>query len=300
MTEFFQTVTEAGRAQRVGRPTTHENHTGDWTKALSTSNMRLPQRGELRHGEVIAVQPDAILVDVGAKRDAVIPGADLRQVSRDLVANLAVGDEVPVYVVKPFNRQDDLIVSLRLGLAQQDWLHARRAMESGTLIEARVTGHNRGGLLARYRSLEVFVPHSLCLRMPRGGAADELMEAKQARVGQSISLKLIEVSRRRRRLVGSERAARQQRRRERLLELEPGETRTGVVDGLAKYGAFVDLGDITGLVHISELAQHYVDHPSEIVQVGEPIQVVVLDVDLDRERIRLSRKAALADAADYP
>jgi small subunit ribosomal protein S1 len=155
-------------------------------------------------------------------------------------------------------------------------------------------GHNRGGLLVRVDGLEAFLPNSLCSQLPRG-AANDLARAKADLVGQPMPVKVIEVNTDRRRLVVSEKAARRESRDQLLAELRAGMTRTGTVTGLTDFGAFVDIGGADGLVHISELAWHFVDHPSEVLKIGEQVEVEVLSVDIERSRIGLSRKRCLPE-----
>jgi len=251
-----------------------------------------PRRGEIRTGTVLQLDETGWLVDVGAKRDAIIPASDLRRVDTETLADVSVGDELPLRVVQPLNHEDDLIVSLCEGLAHQAWQRAAERMDQGEVLTGRVISHNRGGLLVEVDGLEAFLPNSLCSQLPRGA---DLAQAKTALVGQSISVKVIEVHADRRRLVVSERAARRESREQLMAELRPGMVRTGRVTGLTKFGAFVDVGGADGLVHISELDWRFVDHPSEAVNVDDQVGVEILSVDTERGRIGLSRKRCLPD-----
>ncbi len=252
-----------------------------------------PRRGEIRTGTVLQLDDSGWLVDVGAKRDAIIPASDLRRVNSETLADVSVGDELPLRVVQPLNNDDDLIVSLCEGLAHQAWQRAAERMDQGEILTGRVTGHNRGGLLVEVDGLEAFLPNSLCSQLPRGGG--DLTQAKSALLGQPISVKVIEVQPDRRRLVVSERAARREAREQLLADLRPGLVRAGRVTGLTKFGAFVDVGGVDGLVHISELDWRFVDHPSEVVNIDDQVEVEVLNVDTERGRISLSRKRCLPD-----
>jgi len=253
-----------------------------------------PKRGEYRTGTVLQVDDTGWLVDVGAKRDAIIPASDLRQVASEVLDEISVGDELPLRVIQPRNRDDDLIVSLRGGLEHQSWQRAVERMDDGTVLSSTIVGHNRGGLLVRVDGLEAFLPNSLCSQLPRGNAND-LARAKAELVGQSMPVKVIEVNTDRRRLVVSEKAARREARDQLLADIRPGMVRTGAVTGLTDFGAFVDIGGADGLVHISELAWQFVDHPSEVLKVGDEIEVEVLSVDIERSRIGLSRKRCLPE-----
>jgi small subunit ribosomal protein S1 len=256
-----------------------------------------PRRGQVYEATVLAVGEHDMLVDFGAKRNGVILPRDLELVDDEAYVNgLAVGDRVPVVVLSDRAAPDGILVSLNKGLQQRDWLRAHELQESGEIVEAEVVDVNRGGVLVAYGRLQGFVPNSHLTSISRGLRGKRLREAKGALVGRTFQLKVLEVAQRRRRFVLSERAASHQKRKELLAELMPGEVRTGVVQNLVDFGAFVDLGGIDGLVHISELDDSHVGHPSEVLSVGDELEVYVLDVDRERERISLSRKRLLPDA----
>jgi small subunit ribosomal protein S1 len=200
-----------------------------------------------------------------------------------------------VSVLDTGSRQDGILVSLSRGLARQDWLRAEDMMASGESSEAEVVESNRGGLVVQFGRVRGFVPNSHLTSVRRGLSADRLREAKEQLAGQLLELAVIEVDQGRRRLVLSERVATQWKRDQLLAELTAGEIRSGTVCSIVRYGAFVDLGGIDGLVHISELDWTRVDHASDVVSVGDEIEVYVLSVDRERSRISLSRKRLLPD-----
>jgi small subunit ribosomal protein S1 len=236
-----------------------------------------------------------VLVDLGTKQDGIVPPRDLELLDDEYRASLKVGDRVPVVVLKTRGLRDGIVVSINKGLQQQDWLRAQELAQSEEILEAEVTGVNRGGVLVRLGRLQGFVPNSHLVAVPRGLRGNPLREKKAELVGQTLSLTVIDVNQRRRRLVLSERIANRHRRRQLLQELTKGEVRTGIVRNLVDFGAFVDLGGVDGLIHISELSWQHVDHPREVLSVGEKVDVYVLDVDRERERIGLSRKRLLPD-----
>jgi small subunit ribosomal protein S1 len=257
-----------------------------------------PRRGEIREAVILDIGENDILVDLGGKRDGIIPPKDLGFVNEEYVESLHVGDHIPVSIMKTWGNEDGILVSLNKGLAHKDWLRAQDLLESGKIFEGDVTGHNRGGVLVSFGRLRGFVPNSHLTSIPRGLRGNRLKEAKEDLVGETIPLVVIEVNQRRRRLVLSERLA-DRRRSQRLLdELTEGEVRKGTVCNIVDFGAFVDLGGIDGLIHISELDWKHVDHPREILQVGEEVETYVLDVDRERKRIALSRKRLLPDPWD--
>jgi small subunit ribosomal protein S1 len=208
---------------------------------------------------------------------------------------LSVGDRVPVMILQTWGNRDGIVVSINKGLQNQDWLRASDLLESEEVVELEVVGVNRGGLLVQFGQLQGFVPNSHLASMPRSLKGARLKEAKSALVGQTLRLVVIDVNQRRRRLVLSERKANQARRQQVLNELTEGDVHSGTVTSLVDFGAFVDIGGIDGLIHISELSWGHVDHPSEVLQVGDRVEVYVLSVDRERERIGLSRRRLLPD-----
>ncbi|OIO91607.1 MAG: hypothetical protein AUK03_10875, partial [Anaerolineae bacterium CG2_30_64_16] len=259
----------------------------------------MPQRGDIREGTVLSVSPQEVIIDLGVKREGIVPANDLSRLDEETLAEIQEGATLPVYILQPSDREGNLIVSISRALQEKDWLVAQDMMESNEIFEGEVSGYNSGGLEVIFGKLRGFVPASHISTLPRGISGDERKTQLSAYVDQQIPLKVIEVDRRRRRLIMSERAAHrrwQREHRKQLLEdLTVGEVRTGVVRSLANFGVFVDIGGADGLIHISELAWFPVGHPSEVVNVGDQVQVKVLRVDKQRERIGLSLKRVQPD-----
>ena len=261
----------------------------------SDYDYRRPKRGDICEAVVLFIADDELIVDLGVKRDGIVPRDDLQRLDEGFRAGLQVGDCVPVRIRDTGAGGDGIVVSLSQGLAQQDWLRAEEALNNGETLEAEVTDVNSGGLLASFGRVRGFVPNSHLSSVPPGLRGERLREAKTDLIGRTLTLAVLEVEQRRRRLILSERAANQRRRQQLLNELTEDEQRTGVVRNLVNYGAFVDLGGVDGLVHISELDWRHLDHPSDVLAVGDEIEVKVLSVDRERERIELSRKRLLPD-----
>ena len=252
-----------------------------------------PRRGQIVEGQVIKVFEDMILVDIGAKRDAVIPRSDLSNLEDEYLNNIKRGDKLPVYVAQAGTGDNELIVSLEKGLMQEDWDLAKRYSENEEVAELKVTGYNKGGLLVEFNRLEGFIPNSHITVIRRGVSRQERDETKAKMIGDTLECKVLEVDQNQSRLLFSERDAKQERRESRLEELEKGQVVTGKVVNIVDFGAFVDLGGVDGLIHISELDWERIDHPSEVVELGEEVEVEVMDVDVERERVSLSRKARM-------
>jgi small subunit ribosomal protein S1 len=252
-----------------------------------------PQRGDIVTGTVLAVDNQGLIVDIGLGRDGVVERRDLERIQdEDLVYQ--VGDSIDVMVVRPEDEEGNLLLSVSQARQSEDWKHAERLMNEEEVWQGFVTEANRGGLIVPFGNLRGFVPASHVIGLSRGLSEDERKDQMQAMVGTRITVKIIEVNWKRRRLVFSQREAQRERREARkevLLEkLKEGDIHTGVVSGLRDFGAFVDLGGADGLIHISELAWHRVKHPREVLNVGDEVQVYVLRLDEEGKRIGLSLK----------
>jgi len=256
-----------------------------------------PRRGEVREATILEIGSNDIIVNLGAKRDGIVIPRDLQNIDDERLEKLRVGDRIPVVILRDLGDHDGIPVSYSRGLQQEDWLRAEELVETEEVIKATVVEENRGGLLAEFGHLRGFIPNSH-LSLAAGMHPGRIQEAKAALVGQELELVVIEVNQRRRRLILSKRAVDRRRRGELIKGLKAGEVRRGIVRSIVDFGAFVDLGGIDGLVHISELAHHHVAHPSEVLSVGDEVEVHVLDVDEERERISLSRKRVLPDPWD--
>ncbi len=261
-----------------------------------------PERGDIREAEILQIHETEIVVDLGVKRDGIVPAQDIERMSPSLRKSLHVGDIVPVYILNPNDSDGNLIVSINLGLQGHDWDRARHLLESGELVEAKITGYNKGGLLVEFGRLEGFIPTSHCLDIPQGLSGAERREAMERLIGRTMGLKVIEVNQRRRRLILSQREAQREWRsnqKQRLLnELKVGDVVRGTVTGIRDFGVFVDIGGADGLIHVSELAWHRVPHPSDVVSVGDEIEVHVLELDHEKQRIALSLARTQPDPWD--
>lgn len=265
--------------------------------------LETPRRGEIRSGTIARVVGSDVLVDIGAKSEGVIPAQEIEQMPDDLRAQLQVGQEITVYIVRTGDRDGSIVLSLDRAQEEKDWQEAERLMETQALFEGAVTGYNKGGLIVKVGALRGFIPSSqVSLSRRRRAEGDSLDQRWGKMVGEPIIAKVIEVDRRRNRLILSERAAARESRdalKERLIaELRPGETRTGHVISLADFGAFVDIGGADGLVHTSEISWKRVAHPKEVLKVGQEVQVKVLGIDPERRRISLSLRELEADPWD--
>lgn len=268
---------------------------------LDQHDYELPQPGDIRVGVIVANTPQGLIIDLGLKRDGIVPQSDLAKLEPEERDALKVNDEVPVYIVQTED-PETLIVSIHLARLNQDWIEAEALLASGQIVEGEVIGYNKGGVIVPYGRIRGFVPISH-LSDVTPGMGERRRQQRLARLrGEMIGVKIIEVDRHRHRLVMSQREAQkewEEKKRGELMEtLQPGEIRTGRVSGMREFGAFVDLGGADGLVHISELSWHRIDHPREVVKLGDEIEVYVLGVDQESGRISLSRKKLLPNPWD--
>jgi small subunit ribosomal protein S1 len=270
-------------------------------KSASPINIK---RGDVVEGVIVRIDQDEILVDIGLKSEGVLSTKELPATGYGSFNELHLNDKVLVYVIQPETQDGHALLSLKRANAERQWRIAEEQYKNGELLKARVIDYNKGGLIVDVAGIRGFVPISQILNLKReevasGGESQETAAKLQSMKDKELQLKIIEINRARNRLILSERLAVQewrQRRREELLdELKPGEVRRGVVSNLANFGAFVDLGGADGLVHISQLAWSRVNHPSEVLHVGQEVEVQVLSVDKDKKKIALSIKRAEVD-----
>jgi small subunit ribosomal protein S1 len=253
-----------------------------------------PERGDIVTGVVLSVDGQGLIVGIdGLKRDGIVPRRDLDRMGLEK-EHFHAGDDIDVMIIRMEDEEGNLVLSVSQAQQTEDWKKAEELLQNDGVWEGSATDANKGGLIVPFGNLRGFVPASHVLDLPRGLNEDDRKLRMARLVGQKISLKVIEVNRKRRRLVFSQRDAQRgnrEARKEVLLDqLREGEVRKGVVSGLRDFGAFVDLGGADGLIHISELAWHRVNHPREVLKVGDEVEVYILRLDAEGKRIGLSLK----------
>jgi small subunit ribosomal protein S1 len=256
--------------------------------------LEIPAPGEIREGTIMHVGEDEILVSIGAKSEGVIHTRELERLD-DAERNtlLVEGNTIPVYVIKSEDQNGNVLLSYVRAKEEKDWEYVESLLQSDETFEARITGYNKGGLIVPIGTLRGFVPASQVSALRRISKEGDSQEQRWSKmVDEPIKVRVIEVDRGRRRLILSERAALKETRealKERLLdELGEGDVRTGRVTSLADFGAFVNIDGADGLVHLSEISWDRIEHPSEVLEVGQQVEVKVINVDRDRRRIGLS------------
>ncbi|GAA5015994.1 30S ribosomal protein S1 [Terrabacter aeriphilus] len=247
--------------------------------------------GDIVEGVIVKVDRDEVLLDIGYKTEGVIPSREL-SIKHDVDPGeiVKVGDEVEALVLQKEDKEGRLILSKKRAQYERAWGTIEKVKEEDGVVTGTVIEVVKGGLILDI-GLRGFLPASL-VEMRR-------VRDLQPYVGKEIEAKIIELDKNRNNVVLSRRAWLEQTQSEVrttfLKELQKGQVRSGVVSSIVNFGAFVDLGGVDGLVHVSELSWKHIDHPSEVVEVGTEVTVEVLDVDMDRERVSLSLKATQED-----
>jgi small subunit ribosomal protein S1 len=247
--------------------------------------------GEVVHGTVVRVDKDEVLVDIGYKSEGVIPVSELSiRRSVNPADEVSVGEEIDALVMQKEDAEGRLILSKKRARFELAWKAIEAAAESGEAVTGRVIEVVKGGLILDL-GVRGFLPASL-VDIRRVHNLDEFL-------GQTLECKVIELNRSRNNVVLSRRAVLEEERkevREQILDrLEPGQVVEGKISNIVDFGAFVDLEGIDGLIHISELSWSHVNHPSEVVSIGDTVRIKVLDIDRDRQRISLGLKQTQED-----
>jgi len=285
-------------------PQGEQNHANNQTMESLLNeqelNVDLPQAGEIRKGTIASISPSQILISIGAKSEGVVSGRELDQLTPAEIEALSVGQEIHVFVINPEDANGNVVLSLKRAQEQISWDDVEKLITDAVVIETKIIGFNKGGLIAAVEGLRGFLPSSQIGALRRSQITGDTPEQKfQKMVGQPISIRVIEVDRERRRLIVSERAASAESRqslKERVIdELQEGQVYTGRVTSLANFGAFINVNGADGLVHLSELSWDHIDHPREALEVGQEVKVKVINVDRDKKRIGLSVRALLDD-----
>ncbi len=249
------------------------------------------EEGDLVTGTVVKIEHDEVLLDIGYKSEGVIPARELSiRKDADPADLVSMGDEIEALVLMKEDKEGRLVLSKKRAEYEYAWKRIEQLFESGEIVEGEVIEIVKGGLIVDI-GLRGFLPASLV----------DLRRVKdlQSYLGEKIDARIIEMDRNRNNVVLSRRVileeGRKQDRNDILNKLQEGMILPGTVSSIVDFGAFVDLGGIDGLVHISELSWSHVTHPSEVVKVGDPVEVKILEVNAKRERISLGLKQTQAD-----
>ena len=248
--------------------------------------------GDKVTGIVVAITGTEISVDIGTKYSGFIPTTEFTDDGIKVEDAVKVGDEIEAVVVRVNDVEGTVMLSKKRLDAAKSWAAVEAAVEDGTVLEGVVTEENKGGIVVNVKGVRVFVPASQS-GLPKGAGMSELLK-------QKVRVKITEVNRPRKRVVGSIRAVAQKERRERAEaiwnEIEIGKKYHGVVKSMTSYGAFVDIGGIDGMVHVSEMSWSRIKNPAEVFSVGDEVDVYVINFDKEKRKISLGYK----DPAENP
>ncbi len=252
--------------------------------AMYEETLKTFTEGALVKGQVVEVRPQEVLVNIGYKSEGLLPASEFKDLSE-----IHVGDEVEVLLERLEDENGMVVLSKLRAEQQRNWDNVTASCEEGKVVSGVVKGKVKGGLLVDVGGVDAFLPGSQIDVVPARNLDDFL--------GQTLECKVIKINNERRNIVLSRRDLIEETRREQkkklLLEIQPGQTRKGVVKNITDFGAFVDLNGMDGLLHITDMSWGRINHPSEVVQVGQELEVFVLDVNLEKERISLGLKQKL-------
>ena len=257
--------------------------------AMFEDSLKTLNTGDVVKGTVIEVRPTEVIVDLQVKQDGIIPAAEISDDPNVAPADVVKpGDVIDVFVVRVNDADGNIMLSKRKLDSIQTWDDVVKAHEDGAVLEGKVTAIVKGGMIAMYKGVKVFIPASL--------ASDRFLSDLSVLSGQNVAFKVIDINEKRRRVVGSVKAvlAEQKAALEKVFweGAAVGNRYTGVVKSLTNFGAFVDIGGVDGLVHISELSWSRIKHPSEVVSVGDSIDVYIKDINEETKKISLGFKKA--------
>ena len=255
--------------------------------AMLEESFKTLNTGDKVTGTVLKISQNEVHVDLGVKHAAYIPMHELSDdPSFNLEESIHVGDEIEAVVVRVNDAEGTIVLSKKRVDQMKGWESIEAAKEEKTVIEGKVSEENKGGVVASAFGVRVFIPASQT-GIPKGQPLSQL-------VGQVARFRITEINRQRKRVVGSIRAVLQEERRaaaEKVWEtIEVGNEYTGTVKSLTSYGAFVDIGGVDGMIHISELSWGRIKHPSEVVNVGDTVNVYVIGLDRENKKISLGYK----------
>ena len=266
---------------------------------LESIEFKVLRRGEIVEGTVMRVDSDGVFVDIGHKEEGFVPPNEMRTLTTEETGQLVEGDTLITFVLRT-ESADGPILSVDRARGEEGWREIQKHMEADEPVDGQIIGFNRGGCILEVENVQGFVPMSQLMTISRdrfqvdeSGSEEAGAESRNSDlIGNTLTVKVLEVNRSRNRAIFSERSAMQEQRDEQKAELiqnlEEGEIRKGRVTGLSNFGAFVDLGGADGLIHISEMSWSMVRSPEDIVSIGQEIDVYILKIDRETMKIALS------------
>ena len=280
-------------------PQIDNNEPQNMQELLDSVEFKVLRRGEIVEGTVMRVDSDGLFVNIGHKEEGFVPPNEMRTLSAEESDRLVEGDTLITFVLRA-ESADGPILSVDRARGEEGWREIQKHMEADEPVDGQIIGFNRGGCILEVENVQGFVPMSQLMTISRdrfqvdetSGEESSSESSNADLIGNTLTVKVLEVNRSRNRAIFSERAAMQEQRDEQKAELieklEEGEIRKGKVTGLSNFGAFVDLGGADGLIHISEMSWSMVRSPEDIVSIGQEIDVYILKIDRESMKIALS------------
>lgn len=258
------------------------------------------RRGDVLEVEIVKIDPEGFLVDSGHKSDALVPLRETRSMTTDEVAEIKVGDKLDVFVVRPDSGDQLPLLSFDRARAEHGWITLKKESELGNVVSGVIKSFNKGGAVVEVEGVQGFVPVSQLLTPFQMDTTESSgVNNDESRIGQSINMKIMTLDRNQKTLILSERQSIQEKQKldlDKLLEeMKEGDIRDGKVTGISNFGAFVDCGGVTGLIHISEMSWDQVDSPGAILKAGQDVKVYVLKVDLETKKVAFSLRRLEAE-----
>ncbi len=259
-------------------------------EAAYDNSLKAFTEGEVVKGTVVDVNRDEIMIDIGFKSEGYIPTGEF-EVGKDGLPSVSVGDEIDVYIVRREDAEGQIVLSKQFADQKIIWDEIAKAHEEKQPVQGKVVEHIKGGLRVEVGKLRAFLPASQIELRP--------VQNFERYIGKTLEMKVVKVSRRRRNIVLSRRILLEEelasQKAELLSALEIGQIRSGVVKNITSFGAFVDLGGIDGLLHKTDMSWSRVNHPSEMISIGDEIEVKITDIDHQSEKISLGLKQKTTD-----
>ncbi len=292
MTEQVQPVTEVVAVESPGDTSTIVSHAID-TQALEAAyddSIKAFTEGEIVKGTVMNVDRDTVMIDIGFKSEGYIPVSEFGS-GKDGLPAVQAGDVIDVYIVRREDAEGQLVLSKEIADQKLIWDDIAKAYDTGRAVQGKIVKRIKGGLQVDIRSLRAFLPASQVELRP--------VQNLDKYIGMTLEMKVVKLSKRRRNIVLSHRSLLEEAlaaRKAALLDtLDVGQIRSGVVKNITIFGAFVDLGGIDGLLHKTDMSWGRVNHPSEVVAVGDEIEVMVISIDRENEKVSLGLKQKTTD-----
>ncbi len=256
------------------------------------------RHGDIVNGVIVSVTSKSILIDIGGKCDAIVQPHEVERMADSNLSALKPGQEVNAFVLDTEQDDGTVVVSLARAAQESDWEIARKSMKSKETVKLTVIETNKGGVIVRMGKLRGFVPGSQLSSTWRSYQKTNDPEGRwNALIGKDLALTVIEVTPENNRLILSEKGTSDRRKSKRkiLENLEVGTVEHGTVSNVVPFGAFVNIQGVDGLLHVSELSWRRIDNPRDVLNVGQTIDVYILDIDLEQERLGLSMKRLVPD-----